>query len=55
MTTWSTPVIAEHVGKAEAILSATNSVRSYDLATGKQLRETEGLTVNVIPTGFVGQ
>ncbi|HEY2412623.1 MAG TPA: PQQ-binding-like beta-propeller repeat protein [Pirellulaceae bacterium] len=51
-TVWSTPVIVEHNGKAQAVLSATNSIRSYDLATGKEVWESEGLTTNVIPTGF---
>src|SRR5262249_42272711 len=33
-----------------AILSATNKVRSYDLATGELLWECAGQTVNVIPS-----
>jgi outer membrane protein assembly factor BamB len=49
-TTWSTPLIVEHDGKREVVVSATNSVRSYDLATGEQLWECSGMTGNVVPT-----
>jgi len=49
-TGWSTPLVVEHQGQAQVILGGTNRVRSYDLATGKQLWECEGLTTNVIPT-----
>lgn len=49
-TTWTTPVIVEHEGKPQVIAAATNKVRSYDLATGKQLWEVGPLTDNVIPT-----
>jgi outer membrane protein assembly factor BamB len=49
-TGWSTPLVVEHTGKAQVILGGTNRTRSYDLATGKQIWECEGLTVNVIPS-----
>lgn len=49
-TTWSTPLIVEHEGKPEVVVSATNKIRSYDLATGEQLWECSGMTANVIPT-----
>jgi outer membrane protein assembly factor BamB len=49
-TTWSTPLIVEHDGKAQVIASATNKIRSYDLSTGQPLWECGGMTVNVIPT-----
>ena len=49
-TTWSTPLIIEHEGKPEVIVSATNAIRSYDLATGGQLWECSGMTGNVVPT-----
>ncbi len=49
-TTWTTPFIVEHDGKAQVIVSATQRIRSYDLATGKQLWECGGMTGNVIPT-----
>ncbi|MEX2142853.1 MAG: PQQ-binding-like beta-propeller repeat protein [Pirellulales bacterium] len=49
-TTWSTPLIVEHGGRTEVIIGATNSIRSYDLESGKQLWEAGGLTANVIPS-----
>lgn len=49
-TGWATPLIVEHEGKAQVIASGTNKVRSYDLATGKQIWEVGPLTTNVIPT-----
>jgi outer membrane protein assembly factor BamB len=49
-TTWSTPLIVEHDGKAQVIATATNKIRSYDLSTGQPLWECGGMTTNVIPT-----
>jgi outer membrane protein assembly factor BamB len=49
-TSWSTPLVLERDGKAQAVVSATGKVRSYDVATGKVLWECGGLTRNVIPT-----
>jgi outer membrane protein assembly factor BamB len=48
-STWTTPLIFEHAGRAQVVISATGKVRSYDLATGKLLWECAGLGVNVIP------
>jgi len=50
ITSWATPLIVEHQGKPQVITNATNRVRSYDLATGKVLWETSGMTVNTIPS-----
>jgi outer membrane protein assembly factor BamB len=47
-TSWSTPLIVEHEGKPQVIVSATKRVRGYDLATGEQLWECAGLTENVV-------
>lgn len=49
-TTWTTPLIVEHDGKAQVVVAATQRIRSYDLATGKQIWECGGMTGNVIPT-----
>lgn len=49
-TSWSTPLILEVGGKAQAIVSATQKIRSYDLLTGKQVWECGGMTANAIPT-----
>jgi outer membrane protein assembly factor BamB len=49
-TSWSTPLVVEHEGKAQAIVSATGKIRSYDIATGKVIWECRGMTKNVIPS-----
>ena len=49
-TTWSSPIIVEHNGKAQVITTGTNRVRSYDLATGGLLWDGDGLTANSIPS-----
>ncbi|MCP4247971.1 MAG: PQQ-binding-like beta-propeller repeat protein [bacterium] len=47
-TSWSTPLIVEHDGKPQVIISATNRVRGYDLATGDVIWECGGLSGNVV-------
>ena len=49
-TSWATPIVVVSGGKPQVITSATNRVRSYDLATGALLWETRGMTENVIPS-----
>jgi outer membrane protein assembly factor BamB len=49
-TGWATPLIVEHGGQTQVITIGTNRTISYDLASGKPIWETEGLTANVIPT-----
>ncbi len=53
-TTWTTPYIVEHDGKAQVIVCASQRIRSYDLATGKQIWECGGLFANVVPTPVSG-
>ncbi|MEM7350670.1 MAG: PQQ-binding-like beta-propeller repeat protein [Acidobacteriota bacterium] len=48
ITSWSTPLIVEHGGKPQVVISATKRVRSYDLATGKVVWEAGGLSRNVV-------
>lgn len=48
-TSWATPLIIEHQGTVQAVVSGTNRVRSYDLATGDVIWEVGGMTTNVIP------
>jgi len=47
-TSWSTPLIVEHEGKRQVVISATKRVRGYDLTTGKLLWEAGGLSGNVV-------
>lgn len=53
-TSWSSPLIVEHEGKTELVVSATRRVRSYDPATGELLWEAGGQTLNVIPMPVAG-
>lgn len=41
-TTWDTPLVVEHNGKAQIIVNATNRSRGYDLETGEELWECGG-------------
>jgi outer membrane protein assembly factor BamB len=47
-TSWATPIVVEHGGKAQAIVSGTNRIRGYDLATGAVLWECGGLSSNIV-------
>ena len=49
-TGWSTPLILEFNGQKQVVVNATGKVRSYDLATGKELWSCGGQTVNAIPS-----
>jgi outer membrane protein assembly factor BamB len=48
-TSWATPLVVEHDGRAQVITNATNRIRGYDLATGKVIWECGGMTRNAIP------
>lgn len=47
-TSWSTPILVQHAGKTQLVVSATKRVRSYDVTTGALLWECDGLTDNVV-------
>lgn len=49
-TTWTTPLVVTVDGRPQVIVSASQRIRSYDLATGKQVWVCGGMTANVIPT-----
>ena len=54
-TSWTTPTIVEHRGKPQVIVSGSERLRSYDLATGRVIWECRGLSVkNVVSTPVVG-
>jgi outer membrane protein assembly factor BamB len=52
--TWATPLVLDVNGRAQAIVPAMERVRSYDLATGKVVWESDGLTMNSIPSPVYG-
>ena len=42
--------VVEHEGRAQVVTAAEKRVRSYDLETGKLVWESDGLTMNPIPS-----
>ncbi|HEV3024229.1 MAG TPA: PQQ-binding-like beta-propeller repeat protein, partial [Pirellulales bacterium] len=48
VTSWATPIVVEHDGKPQVIVSGTNRVRGYDLANGDVLWECGGLSANIV-------
>jgi outer membrane protein assembly factor BamB len=48
--TWATPLVVEHDGRPQVVVPGMNRLKSYDLDTGKVVWETEGLTMNPIPS-----
>ena len=50
VTSWATPIVVEHDGQPQVIISATKRVRSYDLGTGELIWECSGMTTNTIPS-----
>jgi len=49
-TGWSTPLILDVNGQKQVVVNATKMVRSYDLATGKEIWFCSGQTANAIPS-----
>lgn len=49
ISNWAAPLVLEHQGRQQVIVSGTRRVRAYDLASGKQLWECAGLGSNPIP------
>jgi outer membrane protein assembly factor BamB len=47
-TSWATPIVVEHAGKAQVIVPGTNRLRGYDLANGAVLWECGGLSSNIV-------
>ena len=54
ITSWSTPLVVEHGGRAQVIVSATRRTRAYDLATGNLIWEVGGLSRNVVASPVAG-
>ena len=47
-TSWATPIVIEHQDQPLLIVSGTNRVRGYDLATGRVIWECGGLSSNIV-------
>jgi outer membrane protein assembly factor BamB len=48
ITSWASPVIIEHAGKPQVIVSGTSRVRGYDLVSGRVVWECGGLSSNIV-------
>jgi outer membrane protein assembly factor BamB len=51
---WAAPLVFEHDGKKQVLVSATTKARSYNLETGKLIWECGGLGENTIPQPVKG-
>jgi len=54
VTSWATPLVVEHGGKAQVVVSGTHRLRSYDLADGKIHWECGGLSRNIVASPVAG-
>jgi outer membrane protein assembly factor BamB len=50
VSSWATPLVVEHAGRTQVIVSATRRITSYDLSDGSIIWECGGQTVNCIPS-----
>jgi outer membrane protein assembly factor BamB len=48
VTSWSSPIVVEHNGRPQVVISGTSRVRGYDLATGEVIWQCGGLSANVV-------
>lgn len=48
-TSWATPLVLEHQGRTQVIVSGTKRVRSYDLKSGEVIWECGGQVLACIP------
>lgn len=54
-TSWTTPIVVEHEGSPQVIISGSRRVRGYDLATGRMIWECDGLSEeNVVASPVTG-
>ncbi len=50
VTSWATPLVVEHGGRTQIVISGTGKSRGYDLADGSEIWYASGMTVNNIPS-----
>ena len=48
--TWATPIVLEANGRPQVVVPAMERVRAYDLQNGSVVWESDGLTMNTIPS-----
>ncbi len=47
-TSWSSPIVVEHEGRPQLIVSGTNRLRGYDPTTGRVIWQCAGLSSNIV-------
>ncbi len=47
---WATPLVVEHAGRAQVVVSGRDRLHSYDLETGEVVWHADGMTMNPIPS-----
>lgn len=53
VTSWSSPVIVVDEGRPQVIVSGTNFIRGYDLATGEVIWRCRGLSNNIVASPVI--
>ena len=48
VTSWATPIVVEHEGRPQLIVSGTDRVRGYDLKTGTVIWQCGGMSANIV-------
>jgi outer membrane protein assembly factor BamB len=54
-TSWASPIVVEHQGRPQLVISGTNRLRGYDVATGRVIWECRGLSSNVVASPVAGR
>ncbi len=54
VTSWATPVVVEVDGLPQVVVSGTERIRGYDLASGEVIWECGGLSANVVASPVAG-
>jgi outer membrane protein assembly factor BamB len=53
-TSWASPIVVEHDGQPQLVISGTNRLRGYELATGRVIWECGGLSSNIVASPVAG-
>ena len=54
VSSWATPIVVEHEGRAQIVVSGTKRIRAYDLESGEVIWEWGGLSANVVASPVAG-
>ena len=53
-TSWSSPIVIEHQGQPQVVVSGTTRIRAYEPETGRVLWECGGLSSNIVASPVYG-